>query len=262
MRTVEQLQTGEIEEHFRMAFVGGPGEGKTHLAATFPGCIFAATCPGELDTVLNNPVLRKNLVGWEYFIPTAEKNEIATIEALTQFIRKEVRPSIMQGKCKTFVLDNATFLGEYFWQIISVNERSLYPTKSGAFDTQKAYGVLKDRLMNFFLKEIITLPCNVIINVHMQTEDDDKLAKMPAGSMPHVAAILGGFRDKLPAMMSYFFFLEKQEVVIQGKKTYSYNVYTNKGNGRGARSRLALPPIISDVTYEKINAVIKQARSL
>ena len=68
MKTLEQIKQGQVERRIAIAFVGGPGEGKTFAAATFPNCIFAITGPGEEDTFLNIPELSKNVIGWDHFI--------------------------------------------------------------------------------------------------------------------------------------------------------------------------------------------------
>lgn len=261
MRTVEQLESGAIKEYIKCVLVSPPGEGKTHLAATFPKCVFLQTCPGEIDTVLNKPELKQNLVGWEEFILNAEETSKAIVDRLHKFLIDEIRPGIASGEIETVVVDNLTYLAELFWTKIGEHDRHLYKGKGGLFDTRGAYGGLKDMLLKFFLRELITLKCNVVINAHLMLEDDDTLEKRPDKTVPYNAAVLGGFRDKLPGMLSYVFYLEKSEAMMSnGKMGYKYLARTNKSMGKAARTRLELPTIIENVSYDTLLAAITEAR--
>lgn len=261
MKTLAQVKSGEVKVPIKCALVGAPGDGKTHFAATFPKCCFLVFCPGEIDTVLNKEELSKNLVGWEEFILSGEETSKQTVDRFEKFIDEAVRPGIAKGEIETVVIDNLTYLAELYWNKINEHDTNKYTSKQGNFDSLRAYGGLKDELMRVFLRKIITLPCNVIINNHLMVEDDEVLAKKPDKTVPYNAAILGGFRDKLPGMVSYVFYLEKKEGIVNGKPGYKYSIRTNKGMGKPARTRLELPPVIENVNYEVLNNLINEARN-
>jgi len=257
LKTLEQIRSGEIKKYHAAAFVGGPGAGKSYLLATYPKFISAITCPGEEDTFLNVPKLQKNVVGWEHFIPSDTETAPEVIERLKKFITEEVRPAITAGKCETFGLDNVTFLAEYFWMKKCTIDRHLYKTKGGEFDTRGAYAGLKDDLRDFFLTYVMSLPCNIVLTIHLMLETDEAMERKPDKTVRYNAAVLGSFRDKLAGMVSYMLYLEKKAIINKnGKPVMQYLARTDKSNGKPAKSRLQLPLLIEDISYTKLKQAI------
>ena len=254
MKTPEGLKSGEVKQYFKGLFVGGPGDGKTFLAHTFPKCMTAITATGEEDTFLNKPELLKNVVGWEHFVPNKTMSVGQAVKGMYKFV-DEAYELAVKGEIETFILDNLTMFAIYEFMNIEENERALHLTKQGKFDTQNAYGTLRDKLIRFIQYSVIPIPCNVIINVHLMVESDEQMEKKPDKSVSYSPNILGSARDLITGMVSYAFYLEKK-ALPEGK--YEYKVRTNKGGGKNAKSRLALPSIIKDASYEKIMAVINE----
>ncbi len=255
-KTPEGVASGQVKKWFKGLFIGGPGDGKTHLAHTFPKCMTAITSPGEEDTFLYKPELMKNLVCWEHFIPSKEMTIAQTIKGMEKFV-DDAYDKAKKGEIETFILDNLTMYADYLWMDIEENEKHLHLTKNGAFDTQNAYGTLRNKLIKFVLYKVLTIPCNVILNVHLMVENEDTLAKKPDQTIPYSPMILGSFREKVLSLVSYNFFLEKK-TMPEGK--FEYRIRTNKGGGKNAKSRLTLPSVIANVDYEAIIKVINETK--
>lgn len=231
----------------KMMAVGGSGAGKTHFAATFPKCYFLSTEPGGMDTIRTNPLLFKNLVGWDEFIPENPTDTKRVFEELAKSTL-EAKQMAKDGKVETLVLDNISFLSENRWVYIEQYEKEI--TLQGAVNTQAMYGKLARWLYQFTLMNLLTFPGNVVVTAHEQLESDEALEKKPDKSTPVLANILGGFRDKADGMFSLVVYLAKIRDDVQ--KKYRYMARTNKGNQRNAKSRIELPEVIEDISYAKL----------
>jgi len=254
-KTPEGLKAGKVKKHFKGLFIGGPGDGKTHLAHTFPKCMTAITATGEEDTFLYKPELLKNVICWEHFIPSKEMNLLQTISGMAKFVDDAYEKAV-KGEIETFILDNLTMYAIYEYMNIEENEKHLHLTKQGKFDTQNAYGTLRNKLIKFVLYKVLTIPCNVIINVHLMVESDETLDKKPDKTIPYSPNILGSFRDIVIGLVSYAFYLEKKAK----EGGFEYRVRTNKGGGKNAKSRLTLPNVIANVDYNEIMKVINETQ--
>jgi len=162
----------------------------------------------------------------------------------------------VKGEIETFILDNLTMYAIYEYMNIEENEKHLHLTKQGKFDTQNAYGTLRNKLIKFVLYKVLTIPCNVIINVHLMVESDETLDKKPDKTIPYSPNILGSFRDIVIGLVSYAFYLEKKAK----EGGFEYRVRTNKGGGKNAKSRLTLPNVIANVDYNEIMKVINETQ--
>ncbi len=249
MKTVEDIIKGKFK--LRVLAIGDTGTGKTYLAATAPKTYFLNCEPGGMDTVLLNPQLRKNLVGWEELIPANPKDTKNMFIKLQNAII-EAKQLTQQGKVETLVLDNITYLSENRWIYINEYEPE-YSSRTGNIDPLSMYGKLSRWLYQFVLMDILTFDGHVFISAHEQLESEEALDKKPDRSTPILPNILGGFRDRIGGMFSCVFYLSK--VLKNGK--YHYYVRTNKGNQRNAKSRYNLPEIIEDVSYAKIMEAIQ-----
>lgn len=259
MKTIEGAKQGAVNNWIKACFCGGPGSGKTHLAATFPKVVFAMTEPAGEDTFKYNKDLAANIIGWETFVPSCSKDIKDMYREggeLDKFI-DEVKKMALDKQIESFCIDNFTYLSDNSWLYIKEFEQHLYMSNKGNFDTLKAYGGLKDRLFLFTLQKLLTLPCNVITNVHIQVESDDAMEKKLDKDETVVPQITGGFREKIKGMYSYVFYLDKK--LDSTTKKYKYFARTNMGNGRNAKSRLDLPPVIENVSYQTIKAEIDKA---
>jgi len=234
----------------KMMNVGTSGSGKTYLAGTFPKTYFLNTEPGGMDTIRLNPELRKNLVGWDEFIPENSQDTKRVFNELVLATRN-AKELYKQGKVETLVLDNMTFLSENRMLYIETYEKEI-SARTGNVDTMSMYGKLGRWQYQFVLMCLLTFPGNVVMNVHEQLESDEALKKKPDNTCPILPNILGGFRNKAEGMFSCVFYLQK----LVRDKQYRYFARTNKGNQRNAKNRLGLPEIIEGVSYSKIMEII------
>lgn len=264
MKTPSDVKEGKVRQWIKLMSCGSSGDGKTHLASTFPKNVFAITEPSGEDTFLNKPELLKNVVGWEHFIPSndEELREMYKKGGSFEKFLAEVRQMAIDGKVETFTLDNFTYYTDNKWNYIKKFELIEHTTKSGAFDTQSAYGSLRDDLYEFVVTKILTLPCNVVLSVHIMTETDEAMEKKLDKTETYSPQILGSFRDRIKGMFSYVFYLTKLAENKDGKTIYKYKVRTNKGGGKAAKSRLSLPEIIENASYQTIISEIQKAKGV
>lgn len=253
MKTLQDLKEGKF--HIKMMGIGASGTGKTYLAGTFPKCYFLNTEPGGMDTIITNPKLQKNLVGWDEFIPSSPIDSKRVFQELYK-ATLDAKELAKEGKIETLVLDNMTFLSENRWIYIDTYEKEL-SNRTGEVNNQAMYGKLGRWLYQFTLMNLLTFPGNVVVNVHEMLESEEALERKPDKTTPILANILGGFRDKVDGMFSCVFYLAKTQ---SADKKYHYFVRTARGNQRNAKSRFSgLPELIEDVSYDKIMEVISKS---
>ena len=251
IKTADVLN-GKEKMFIKMMAIGSSGSGKTHFASTFPKSYFLITEPGGEDTFLTKSDLSKNVVCFDRFIPSSTQDTKRIFEEITKSI-VEAKEMAKRGEIETLVLDNISFLSENRWIYIEQYEKEL--TNSGAVNTMAMYGKLARWLYQFTLMQLLTFPGNVIVTAHEQLETDEALEKKPDKTTPVLANILGGFRDKADGMFSLVVYLNKSQDTT---KKYHYMARTNKGNQRNAKSRIALPEVIEDISYQKLREVIDQ----
>jgi len=239
-----------MKRTIKLMNIGSTGSGKTHLAATFPKSYFLITEPNGEDTFLNNPILAKNVVKYEHFMPTSPADTKAVFERLNKACN-DAREMAKKGEIETLVLDNMTYLAENRWAYINAYEK-LYTVK-GEVDTRGMYGMLGRWLYQFTLMNLLTFPGNVVMSVHEKLESDEALAKKPDKNHPVVPSILGGFRDDAGGMFSAVFYLQ----CLRDSSGYHYFARTRKGSGRNAKNRYNLPEVIENVSYDTIMEAMK-----
>jgi hypothetical protein len=244
----------ESKKTIKLNVIGGTGSGKTHLAATFPKSMWAITEPGCEDTFQYNKDLSKNVLEIKHFMPTSPLDTKRVFEELDAYCEL-AREKALKGEIDTFVLDNFTYLIENKW--IHINQYSpTYSPKNGELDTRGMYGQLSRWAYQFVLMKLLTLPCHLVVNCHEKLESDEAMEKKPDKNSPVVASVLGGFRDDMPGMFSYVFFLAKLDA---GQGKYKYMARTNMGNGRMAKNRIGLPSVIENISYQTIAEAIAKA---
>lgn len=251
MIKVSDIDDAKVKRYVKLMSVAGTGCGKTHLAATFPKCYFLITEPEGQETFLTNSELKKNVVGYDLFIPMNSEDTKKVFEDLDKACDK-AREMALSGEIETVVVDNFTYLAENRWMYINKYE-TLYSAKTGEVDTRGMYGSLARWLYQFTLMKILSLPCNVVVNVHEKMESDEAMAKKPDKSNPIVPSVLGGFRDDMGGMFSCIFYLAK---IPTGGGKYKYMARTNLGQGKLGKNRYGLPEVIENVSYATIAKAI------
>lgn len=239
--------------YLKMMAIGASGTGKTHFAGSFPKTYFLSLEPGGMDTIRTNQELKKNLVGWDEFIPESPADTKRIFDELNK-ATLDAKELAKKGEIETLVLDNISFLSENRWIYINQYEKEVSAT-TGVLNTQAMYGKLARWLYQFVLMQILTFPGNVVVTAHEQLESDEALEKKPDKTTPVLANILGGFRDKADGMFSLVIYLNK----LKSDTGYKYMARTNKGNQRNAKSRINLPEIIEDISYGKLKEIIDKA---
>lgn len=255
MPTPEDLKKGTDKVWIKLANIADSGEGKSHFAATFPKCLFLVTGQGEDLTWKLKPELLKNIVRWEYFIPDSPSDTDKTFKKLSE-VCLEAKEMARRGEIETVVLDNLTYLARDRWNYIQIHERMAHTSRNGEFDQLRAYGSLAQDLFNFCRYELLNINCNVIMNMHLKVENEEAMARKSDQSSPEVAAVLGGFRNELNGMVDAVIYLVK---VPQPDGSYKYMARCNKGKGKNAKSRITLPPVIENISYETIQAEITKS---
>lgn len=237
--------------HIKALVIGDTGSGKSHFAATFPKSYFMLTEPAGEDTFMTKPSLRKNIVGFDRFIP---ENIDDTKRIFTELETACVnaREMAKSGEIESVILDNLTYLAENRFLYICRYEPE-YSPKTGELDVRSSYGKLARWLYQFILMKLLTIPANLVITAHQKLESDEQLDKKPDKSTPVVASILGSFRDDISGMVSLILYLAKKE---EGGK-HHYFARTNMGQGRNAKSRYPnLPNVLENISYDVIREAI------
>lgn len=259
--TKEQVVSGTAPRWIKCVLVGTFGSGKTYDLGSFPKSLIGFFGSGEEDTIINRPELTKNLYGYKVFIPEDKVDTKRVMDEWVEFIA-EARKLAKEGKIESVGIDTLNYLVDYRWMYINQYDKTV--TKSGSLDTLNMYGKLSSWFKTEVKMQIMSLPCNVIINCHEKFEVEegkdleDMLpeAKKRVMENPIVPNIIGSARNEVGGMASYMLFKEKIQESQAGKSVYRYMVRTNKGGGKNAKSRLALPEVI-DVTGKELYTVLK-----
>jgi len=253
MITVQDFARGRAKRRFKVLVVGHTGSGKTHFGATFSKPYILFTEPGSEEVILNNKELRKNVVGWDYFIPTSKQDTKRVFEDLIKAI-DTARERAEKGEIDTLILDNLTFLALNRMDYIETFEPTY--SRSGEQDTRAMFGALNRWLYNFTLMKILTFPGHVVCTCHIKMEDEESMAKKPDTTTPLMPAILGGFRDTVAGLFSAVFYLD---CIKEKDGKYHYFARTQKGNKKLAKNRFNLPEILENISYQTLVEAAKKA---
>lgn len=259
---------------------GAFGTGKTYFGMSAPKVYYLETEPGGLQ-ILHAPDavhLRSNLVEYEqcYLDPLDGKDSIKRlveeVHAPVSCPRKDVKAGLIyealdrankayrEGKVETLFLDNLTYLSQMFFEYCDQFLRPEFVTQGGNIETRQMYGYVSRWLFRF-LMGVVCFPGNVVVSCHLKDESDEKLKKKKDSSVTIVPNILGGFRDKAEGLFTASIYLERKLVSItesSGKTRHSpkFIAYTQNCHALGskilAKNRHGLPPVMENITFEKI----------
>jgi hypothetical protein len=255
MIKVDDVLKGTQKFNIKTLVMGSTGAGKTYFASTFPKSYFLLTEPSGEDTFLTIPDLRKNVVGFDRFIPESIDDTKPMFDRLISAC-DEAKKMAISGEIDTLVLDNMTYLAETRWIYINKFEQELSP-RTGELNTQAMYGKLARWLYNFTLMKLCSFPGNLVITCHEKQESDEAMEKKPDKSSPTVPSILGGFRDDIGGMVSLVLYLGKSRMP-DGK--YKYSARTNLGMGKNGKSRIPnLPEVVENISYSTLRSSIENS---
>lgn len=248
--TKEELVTGVKKPKFKILCNGGFGSGKTYFSMTFPKWAYAMIEPNGIMTAMSNPHLMENMIHYEEFVP-AKLDLKQCFEGLSNYLAK-IRKEAEEGKVETFILDNLSHLSENRWLYIEQYEPAI--AKSGKIDKLAQYGNLGRWLYKFILCEVISLPCNVVVNVHIQdeieVEETDRGEEKRKKTGAIITNTLGGFRNDAAGLFNANIFLEVQNLP-QGQ--YKYKAFCKPVTKYpGAKNNVGLPQMIENISYQSL----------
>ena len=247
----EDVVNGKEKLFIKVLAIGETGNGKTYFASTFPHSYFINTEPNGEDTFLTVPALRKNIIGFDRFIPDSAQDTKRVFAELDIAIAM-AKEMAKKREIDTVVLDNITYLAENRWVYINEFEKEISP-RTGEVNNQAMYGKLGRWLFGFVTQKMLTIPANIVITVHQMLESDEALEKKPDKTNPVMPAILGGFRDTIGGLFSHIIYLAKVEK--EGK--YRYIARTNLGQGKNAKSRFPnMPAVIENISYQTFSDTV------
>jgi len=229
------------------------GDGKTYCCGTFPKSYFLSTEPGGFDTIESEPQLRKNVVKHVELVPGLElglKDYIKSFEGCLI----EAYTLYKEGKVESLVIDNLTFLAEYYRMYLWEYEKEV--TRNGAFDTMRMYGKLGERLNTVFILKVLTFPGNVIMTSHLKKENEEAMEKKVSDE-EIVPDIAGSFRNKIQGLTSLNLILKKKKGA-DGK--FKYFAETNLTRQSRAKNRFNLPEVVENISYQTIVDAINKSK--
>jgi hypothetical protein len=256
MPTKEELLTKKPK--FKILCNGGFGSGKTFFSMTFPKWGYAMIEPNGIMTAMSNKHLLDNMVSYEEFVPSSVDIK-KCFDSLTAYLLK-VREEADKGLIETFILDNVSHLSENRWLYIDRYEPAI--SKSGAKDTLSQYGNLGRWLYKFILTEVISLPCNVVVNVHTMDEEVEEVSNNGQAKRVKTGAVitntLGGFRNDAGGLFNANIFLE---CLPQPQGAYKYRAICRATSKYPtAKNNIGLPQVIENISYQTLVDSLNQPK--
>lgn len=249
MITKDELVKGQKKTYLKILANGSFGAGKTYFAMTFPKWAYAMLEPAGIQTALTNQNLLSNMVCYETFVPSIDEDIKETFKRFADYL-KLCREKAMNGEIETFILDNLSHLSEYRWMYMEKHEQVF--SNSGKIDTLKMYGNLTRWLFKFILTEVLTLPCHIIIPVHImeETEEIDGTRKK-TGKI--VTDTLGSFRNTAGGLFNASIFIEIER---KGTNQYVRKARCMPSPTKEAKNNIGLPELVENLSYQSIMEAI------
>lgn len=248
--TKEQIESGKHVPKLRILCNGGFGTGKTYFSMTFPKWAYAQIEPNGFTTAVANKELLDNMVYYDKFVPS-KVNVKECFMNLSNFVA-QARKDAESGKIETFILDNLTHLSENRWIYIDTYEQAV-SKKSGNVDTLSMYGNLGRWLYRFVVTELLSLPCHVVVNCHIQEEEEEQVGRdgtskrVKTGNV--ITNTLGGFRKDAAGLFNASVFLDCKKT---GPDQYKYSARCRPGGGMMAKNNLGLPELVDNISYKTL----------
>lgn len=248
------------------------GEGKTSVAITFPKIFYVGFRQGGLEVLRQpkNAHYKSNLIRYEDMVPKSDEDlkDIFNPSNRAGKIFKmidEAKEMARKGEVETLILDDFTDcienIQKYVWRWEPKK------TDRGLDDNQSMYGVLKTRTSDLFDREILPFRKlgNLVVTTHLMREADQTIegTATRAGAVDKKSDlypdIIGSFRREVQRKFENVLYMECKLDASGGKK---YVAYTTKQVAMGttilAKNVLGLPPVVEDVTYQKLMASVNK----
>jgi hypothetical protein len=224
---------------------------------TFPKWAYAQIEPNGIITAKQNPNLLKNMVHYESFISSSDEDIAETFKRLSAYTAS-CREDAKAGRIETFILDNATHLSETRWEYIEKYQEAT-SKKSGNVDKLAMFGSLGDWMWKFFIKEVVSIPCNVVVTFHqMEESESDEATGKQRKTGRIISDTLGRFRDRAPGLFNASLFLERYKFGTGW--VFKARCIGPEGAGKSAKNNLGLPEVIEDISYSKIMSYLNANR--
>ena len=252
----------DLADHVKMLLYGRSATGKTTLWATFPGPITAFVCsggknPGEMRSI-NTPEYRKKITP-------------LIVDSSAQL--RELLAGVRAEPPGTLVLDHASGLQDLtLREVLGVDE--LPAQKSWGLATQQQYGQ-STAMCKDVLREMLNLPCNVVIVAQERTFGEDESADGLSIQRPTVGpAVTPSLAGWLNPAVDYILQSYIRPVVVEKTVTVAGKPSVQRTRGKGveycARTEphdlyitkfrvpkgTAVPECIVDADYHKIKALL------
>jgi hypothetical protein len=226
-------------EYIRCLFYGDIGSGKTRAASTFPNPYFINTDKG----------LRTLKDSRHPFIDLSRDDKIyETIILLLNDIRNGKNgfgPDEPLGNIQTIVIDGLTSLGELLLKEAMKENRPAIKDLSKEKAQFDDYGMLRQRFWSITTL-LQDMKKNVVATCWPMLEKDEETGRLVG--RPN---IVGSFRETVGGYFDEYYYLVCRPGK-QGEPSYIYEAYTKPYQYWQARSRDVMPPVIRDLTYDKI----------
>lgn len=238
-------------KYFRSVIFGDVGTGKTTCALTCPRPIHI----DSFDPGGTKSVRRGIQEGWIVVDNSFENEDPTDPKALKLFEEhfNERRKSGYFDYFATYYLDSLTMFGKAALNLVVKKKGRVdgIPQTGGQRGGDNDY-VLQQAMMETALRQILNLPCHVIITAHPDLSvDEDSGGKKIIG--PNV---VGQLRARLPLMVDEIYCAQTAPTKEGSLK---YRLLTQQDGIYRCRSRLAATGRISMYEDQDIKAILKKA---
>lgn len=236
----KDINTGAL----KVLLVGDAGTRKTFLACQFPGCHVVDLDGGMLTvrgqdvtyiTIGERPTTDPDfleIVGGE-----KSKKHTHSMFLKSQYLIEHWANTL--DASHTLVVDSLTFYSEAALNHI----RKIENNKD---ERQNYLGAQK--LISGTFEKLKMLPCNVVVTAHRTLIEDDG-----GGLSQYVPRTAGrGFAMMLPAYFDEIWRTSVKSKKVKGESVQVFTLETIKSAREQGKTRLNLPPVIEEPTYDKI----------
>lgn len=209
------LSSIKTEGNFKLLLMGEPGVGKTIFGTSLPGKTKVLDFDNKIDSAAlfwkkNSPEILE-AIDVNQFPPSLNASPIHQME---EIIRNELIPQQNNAKMHfdTLLVDSiTTFSAACLAHIVKTNpgiKRNM--TAQGPQPGLQDFGILK-REFQRLIPGLLSLPCNVIMLAHFETEKDEF-----TGQLNRFARMDGSFAKELP-----IYFKEVWRVFVKDGERYA-----------------------------------------
>ena len=130
-------------------------------------------------------------------------------------------------------------------------------SNSGKIDTLKMYGNLTRWIFRFILTEVLTLPCHVIVPVHIMEETEEtEGTRKKTGKI--VTDTLGSFRNTAGGLFNASLFIELER---KGLNQYIRKARCMPSPLKEAKNNIGLPELVENLSFNTIMEAINKNKA-